>query len=339
MLARGRPAGNACYIVAMKLKAVRPARALPGGVVELDLEGFVTPREVRVEVGAAAADLISVSPGRLLVRVPEGAGDGVRVTSGSTRASASLRVGVEYAAELHPVGNPTVDSFGNVYVTFSGSRGETVPFGVFVVGPDGVKQPFLAEIVNPTGLAVGPDQCLYITSRHTGNVYRSTPDKQVERYAEGLGLATGLVFDSKGNLFVGDRGGTIYRITPERQIAVLCELEPSVSAYHLAVNGSDDLLVTGPTLATQDSIYRVTQDGKVETYFRGLGRPQGLAFNAQGELQVVASYRGRKGVYTFREGRPELTVAGPMLVGLAYDPSFSYLYLVDSVRLYRIPAD
>ena len=68
-----------------------------------------------------------------------------------------------------------------------------MPFSVFVVSPDGTKEPFLAEITNPTGMAIGPDGCLYVSSRHTGAVYRSTFDKQVDKYVEGLGLATGLV--------------------------------------------------------------------------------------------------------------------------------------------------
>ena len=105
-------------------------------------------------------------------------------------------------------------------------------------------------------------------------MYRTTFDKQIEEYVDGLGLATGLVFDSKQNLVVGDRSGKIYRISPDREISVLCNLEPSISAYHLAVSGDDTLFVTGPTLATQDCIYEVSPKGQVGVLFKGLGRPR-----------------------------------------------------------------
>jgi sugar lactone lactonase YvrE len=167
-------------------------------------------------------------------------------------------------------------------------------------------------------------------------VYRSTFDKQVEKFVDGLGIASGLTFDSQGNLFVGDRSGIIYRVTPERNVSLFCELEPSVSAYHLALDSEDFLYVTGPTLATQDVIYRISPTAQVQAFVRGFGRPQGIAFNPEGNLQVTGSYRGRKGVYTLIGGTPELTIAAPMLVGLAYAPSGEVLYLVDNERLYRV---
>lgn len=319
----------------MQITAVKPSITLPGGTVRVELEGLQNPSEVRVEVGDVKAEISGASSTVLTVRIPPRCGNGLVIHNhGEERID--LKVGRVVASELHPVANPVVDSMGNVYVTVSGTRGEKVPFSVFVVYADGSKHPFLADVVNPTGLAIGPDDCLYITSRHTGTVYRATFDKQIEKYVEGLGLATGLVFDSQENLLVGDRSGKIYKVTPKQEISVLCSLEPSVSAYHLAVAPDDTLFVTGPTLATQDSIYRVSTDGETEVFFKGLGRPQGLGFDPQGQLQVTASWQGRKGLYTLRNGIPELTVSGPMLVGFVYDNSTNSLYLVDSANLFRI---
>jgi hypothetical protein len=185
-------------------------------------------------------------------------------------------------------------------------------------------------------MVIGPDRCLYISSRHTGAAYRSTFDKQLEEYVDGLGLATGLAFDSQGNLYVGDRLGVIHKVSPALEVSVLCELEPSVSAYHFAMDSSDRLYITGPTLSTQDSIYRVSPDGEVENLFRGLGRPQGLAFSADGSIQFAASYKGKKGIFTLVNGEPQLTIAGPMLVGLAYNSDRSHLYLADNSNLFEI---
>ena len=309
--------------------------ALPGGTVRVEVEGLGDPSEVRVEVGKVRAEMIGASSHYLTVKIPPKGGDGLVVHSNG-KDRIDLKVGQEIASGLHSVGNPVVDSLGNVYVTFSGTRGEKVPFSIFVVLADGTKHPFLTEVVNPTGLVIGPDDCLYITSRHTGTVYRSTFDKQIEKYVEGLGLATGLVFDSQQNLLVGDRDGKIYRVSPKQEISVLCALEPSVSAYHLAVAADDSLFVTGPTLATQDCIYQISSEGQSRVFFKGLGRPQGLGFDARGNLQVAASWQGKKGLYTFQNGRPELTVSGPMLVGFSYNQEGNLLYLVDSSNLYRL---
>ena len=319
----------------MKIKSLSPQMGLPGGVIRIEIEGLQNPLGVKVEVGETQAEILGASPGALTVRIPPECGEGVTVhNDGSDRAP--FKIGHVVVSDLHPVANPVVDSLGNVYVTFSGARSEKVPFSVFAISADGSRHPFLADITNPTGLAIGLDHCLYITSRHTGVVYRSTFDKQVEKYVEGLGLATGLAFDSKGNLLVGDRSGMIYKVTPERELSVFCELEPSVSAYHLAIDDQDTLYVTGPTLATQDSVYRVSPEGEIEVFFKGLGRPQGVGFDLRGNLQVVASYRGKKGLYSFQNGTPELMVAGPMLVGFAYNEERDWLYLVDNSNLYRI---
>ena len=102
------------------------------------------------------------------------------------------------------------------------------------------------------------------------------------------------------------------------------------------MDSSDHLYVTGPTLSTQDSIYRVSPDGEIEVLFRGLGRPQGMAFDADGNVQFAASYKGKKGIFTLVDGEPQLTIAGPMLVGLAYTADRSRLYLADNSNLFEI---
>jgi len=114
-----------------------------------------------------------------------------------------------------------------------------------------------------------------------------------------MGVATGMAFDKEGNLYVGDRSGTIFKISPTRQIYVFATIEPSIAAYHLAFGPDDSLYVTGPTTSSFDCIYSVAPTGEVETFYRGLGRPQGIAFDAEGRLYVAASLGGRRGVVRF----------------------------------------
>jgi sugar lactone lactonase YvrE len=104
----------------------------------------------------------------------------------------------------------------------------------------------------------------------------------------------------------------------------------------LAWGPDDNLYVTGPTLSTQDSVYRVSPEGEVENFFKGVGRPQGLAFDAGGTLHVAASYRGRRGLFAVNREEARLVVTGPMLVGLAYSADGNVLYLVDGSHLYQI---
>jgi len=305
--------------------------------VDIDLVGLLDPSSTKVFLGDQRADIVAVSSSRATVIIPEEAEGALEVHCGSERASGSLTVGRLVASDLHAVGNPVVGSTGEVYVTFSGGRGEQVPYSIFVIDESGEKHPFLADIINPTGMALGPDGCLYITSRHNGSTYKSTLDKRVEKYAEGLGLATGLAFDSSGNLFIGDRRGTVYQVSKDRAVSAYCELEPSISAYHFAMSCEDELFVTGPTLATQDRIYRIGKDSTPSVVFQGLGRPQGLTFGPDGQLKVTASFGGRKGVFSLSEGVMTHEIAAPMLVGLAYSSDGTKLMLVTNSSLFEMP--
>jgi len=71
----------------------------------------------------------------VIARVPEGATAGGLVVQSGQQASDSWAcdIGVLVAENLHPVANPAVDSFGNIYTTFSGSRGQKVPVAVYKI--------------------------------------------------------------------------------------------------------------------------------------------------------------------------------------------------------------
>ena len=180
----------------------------------------------------------------------------------------------ELSNGLHPVTSPAVSRSGMVYATISGPRGKQTPVSVVRVSPDGRGTPFVTGILNATGLAFSPDGDLFVTSRAEGTVYRVDGAGESTLYAEGMGVATGAAFDAHGNLFVGDRSGTIFKIDPQRKIFVYATLEPSVSAYHLAVDATGTLFVTGPTLCSNDTIWAIDTHGDIRAWYRGLGRPR-----------------------------------------------------------------
>ena len=137
-----------------------------------------------------------------------------------------------------------------------------------------------------------------------------------------MGIACGMAFDADRNLFVGDRSGTIFKISPDRQIFVFATLEPSVAAYHLAFSPAGELYVSGPTTSSYDRIARISRQGEVSLFFRGLGRPQGLAFDRDGNLYVAASVGGRRGIVRITpEAHAEVVLSGVGLVGLALLPT------------------
>jgi|SRR5579871_2173620 len=321
-----------------QISTVTPTAAIAGGELQIRGKGFVKSERPRVTIGDVAAPVIIGSDSFIIARVPEGATAGELIIENGEQSSESWAcdVGVLIADSLHPVANPAIDSFGNIYTTFSGSRGQKVPVAVYKIDLNFVMKPFINELMNATGLAFDEQGMLYVSSRYEGFVYQVTPNGNVSTFVEGMGVATGLAFDSLHNLYVGDRSGTIFKISPNRQIFVFATLEPSLAAYHLAFGPDDYLYVSGPTTSSFDSIYRISRDGEVEAFYRGLGRPQGMAFDDQGRLYVAASIAGRKGVVRiYPDKRADLFVSGPGIVGLAFTPSRA-LAIATTNAVYRV---
>src|ERR1700723_2342758 len=309
-----------------RIESIKPAAALPGGEVAIHGSGFGTRNHARplVQFGAAEASLVLPAENLLIARVPEGAAGGtVRVRmAGVESPPYPLALGTQVADNLHPVASPAVDSEGNVYVTFSGQRGQKVPVSLYKITSNHTVKPFITELMNPTGLAIDHDGYLFVSCRNDGMIHRISPDGRAMQWIEGMGIATGLAFDKAGSLYVGDRSGTIFKIGPDREIFVFATLEPSLAAYHLAFSPTGDLYVTGPTTSSFDQVYKITPGGDVNVFFRGLGRPQGLAFDRFGNLYVAASFSGRRGIVRLTpHAEPQVVLGGSNIVGLALMPS------------------
>jgi sugar lactone lactonase YvrE len=308
------------------IERVAPTAAIPGGEITIHGRGFVSRAQARpvVRFGEAEASLALASESRLIARVPEGAtSGGVRVaTNGHESQPHPVSIGLQIADNLHPVANPAVDHEGNIYVTFSGQRGQRVPVSLYKITANYNVKPFVTSLINPSGLALDREGNLFVSCRNDGTIHRVTLDGRAEQWIEGMGIATGIAFDHVGNLYVGDRSGTIFKISPDREIFVFATMEPSVAAYHLAFHPSGDLYVSGPTTSSFDRIHRITQGGEVSVFFRGLGRPQGLAFDREANLYVAASYGGRRGIVRITpQGHADVVLSGSGIVGLALQPS------------------
>jgi sugar lactone lactonase YvrE len=307
--------------LAPHLVSLHPAAAMPDGVIDVRGERLAGPLQPAALVGDTPAALSFTSGHRVTIRVPDGAISGsVVLTVGDHRSNAlPLHVAVPLAENLHPIASPAVDGEGNIYATFSGARGQEVPVSIFRIDRDFQMRPFVRGLQNASGLAFGPDGYLYCSSRAEGTVYRIGKDGAMSQWAEGMGIATGLAFDDEGNLYVGDRSGTIFKLNTQGAVFVFATLEPSVSAYHLAFNDEGTLLVTGPTTSSNEAIHAVSPEGEVTTWYRGLGRPQGLAVDTHGNVYVAGSLHGERGIIRITPKKEaSVVVSGSGLVGLAF---------------------
>src|SRR5215470_9148504 len=280
-----------------RVTAIRPSRAIEGGRIILEGTDFPVDgaRLLEVHIGGTSARVVRAASSSLGVIVPGGLDGGpapIRI-EGLTRATTLfVDVAAPLATGLHQVDNPVFDREGNLYVTYSGTRGQQVPVSIFKVRPNGTRETLSSGIVNATSMAIDDAGRLYVSSRFEGTVYRVAADGSFETFATDLGIACGLAFAKNGDLFVGDRSGTIFKVDSSGKAEAFATLPSSVAAFHLAIAPDGVIWVTAPTLSTYDSIYKVASDGTVSTVDAKFGRPQGIAFHPNGEPFVVEALAG-----------------------------------------------
>jgi sugar lactone lactonase YvrE len=328
-----------------KILNIDPPYGIPGGEIVIECEGLDTRNlsTCAVLIGDSPAPIVALGPRRVLAIVPESKAGRVPVRlsgGGYLSEAAFFTVARKLAGDLHPVANPAFDpDDGALFVTRSGSRGEELPVTLFRIDISGDVSEYSGDISNPTGIAFSPDGQMFVSSRLEGVVYRLNPFKEAVAFARNLGVATGIAFDPSGVMYVGDRTGTIFRINGIGEERAWTQIEQSVSAYHLAFGPDDSLYVTAPTVTSSDVIWRINPDGDTDIFFKGLGRPQGLAFDRDGNLYVAAALRGRRGIVRISADGADakVIVAGVNLIGLAFSAAGEMAVVsIDSV--YSLPA-
>jgi len=311
---------------------VQPKLGLPGGELEVLCEDFQPDRGGAFSclIDGKPCRITSSSAKRLIVVVPDDFSDHVvaemqlSVGKGDDEAlsnAVDVHIAGTLADEMHIVANPAIDpSDDAVIVTRSGSRGQRLENTIYRIETSGFVDELPDPILNPTGIAFGPDGRMYVTARADGEVWVVNVNGNNSIHASGMGIATGIAFDSEGVLFVGDRSGTIYDVLGDEHGEVFAKLEASVAAYHMAFGPDGRLYVSAPGLSSSDAIYAIDRDGIPTTFFRGLGRPQGLAFDTDGNLYIAACYRGRHGIVRITPDgtSAELFLAGNNIVGLCF---------------------
>jgi sugar lactone lactonase YvrE len=307
-----------------RLDSVDPPAATAGGRITLAGEGFASDVLPVVRIGGVAARVAAARASRLTVIVPQGLPGGpTAVQVDGCDGSIVLQVGRLLTDGLHQVDSPAIDTQGRAYLTYSGTRGQQVPVSIFRVSADGTRESFVTGLVNPTGMAFGPDGNLYVSSRFEGVVYKVDESGQHDVAVSDCGVPCGLAFTPDGALLIGDRSGSILRVLPGGKAIAIAAVPASVAAFHLAMGPDGLLYVTAPTMSARDHVYRVSLEGRVEVAWSGFGRPQGLAVGTDGALYVAEALAGGSGIHRIAlDGNavPERVLAGAGLVGLAFAP-------------------
>lgn len=323
---------------------VNPHSGVPGGTLAINCRGFKPDLHSKVLLGEVEASIFTASDDRVIIGLPESPkslGLVLKVEKAVSEVfpfSLASRV----CTNLHPVTNPVIDpEDGSIITTISGGRGQQVEQPLIRITKRGDRIPFECEIMNPTGLAFSPEGQLYISSRHDGTVLCYTDYEQLDLVADDLGIPCGIVFDSQNRLYVGDRTGKIYRIDASGRKEEFAHLEPSISAYHLAVDTKDRLYVTGPTFAMRDCLVRFSKKGVAEPVLDGLARPQGMAFLPDGNLLISAGYKGKKGIFQYspEDGSIAHFITAPILIGLTISGQDIYLATNNSIYRSQLPGN
>ena len=202
-------------------------------------------------------------------------------------------------------------------------------------------KPFVTELMNPTGLALDREGFLYVSCRNDGTIHRVSPDGRVDAMDRRHGHRHGNRVRQQPAIFSsGDRSGTIFKISSDRQIFVFATLEPSI------VGLSPGSSVPAANCSSPAPPHRVSTAStaflpraKSSVFFRGLGRPQGLAFDRLGNLYVAASLAGKRGIVRLTpQAEAEVVIGGNEHRGLALLPSHRALIATNNA-LYTLDWD
>lgn len=328
-----------------KVVSVDPPFAIPGGEIIITCENFVLePSSLDgCYIEGMQCRIVAASTSRILAIVPDDIASSTPsvqlVSRGAASETHDIVIGRKLADGMHMVANPAVDPIDDaIILTRSGTRGQHLPATLFRLDTDGYVDEMPDPILNPTGIAFDRHGQLFVTNRAEGEVYTVARDGAATVYATDLGIATGIAFDEDGAMYVGDRAGTIFRVKNFAEVETFTVMDASVAAYHMAFGPDGRLFLTAPGFASHDLVHVIDKEGYDEIFFRGLGRPQGLAFAKTGELFVAACYQGRHGIVRIAQdgSSAQHFVAGNNIVGLCFTRS-GEMIVATADTIYAVP--
>jgi len=267
--------------------------------------------------------------------------DELRIKQRSAWADAS-RFGVKLDGFLE---GPSFDRDGNLYVV-------DIPFGrIFRLSADNAEWSVVADYKGePNGLKIHSDGTIYIADYRNG-IMRLDPttgevtEHCVRNKMEGFKGCNDLVFAADGTMYFTDQGltglhdptGRVYRLHPDGRLECMIDTIPSPNG--LVPDLHEELLYIAVTRA--NAVWRMPLPPaggtfKVGLFVQlsgGLGGPDGMALDAEGNLAVC--HAGMGSVWLFsRLGEPLYRVrscTGLATTNCAYGgPDNRHLYITES---------
>ena len=205
-----------------------------------------------------------------------------------------LRVARELTAGLHPVTSPAVSRSGMIYATISGQRGKATPVSVVRVSPDGRGTPFVTGHPERDGTGLqrrGRSVCDLARRGHRlprgcgGRITRSTPKAWAWPPARRL--------TARAISLWATAAEPSSRSIPSARFLCMPRWSRACRPITWPSNRAGTLFVTGPTLSSNDAIWAIEPNGDTRAWYRGLGRPQGLALARDGSVYVAACLHGQ----------------------------------------------
>jgi len=283
--------GHEAHVIAASAHGVRLVvpPGLEGGPAALSIEG-AAPLDLSVDV----ARVLTTGVHQVDSPAFDGVGRLYVTQSGGPGASVSVPIyRVDRAGVREPVAvgiaNPTSLALGPDGAMYVSSRFERT---VYRLDIDDHVEVHAADLGVPTGLAFARDGSLFVGDR-TGTIFRISPDRRVDTFATlpASVAAFHLAFGPDGALYVAaptlasrDR---IYRITPEREVDVVCEGFGRPQGLAFDQSG---FLYVADALAGSAGLYRVDVSAAAPLPELVLTAPAliGVAFDPDGGV-VLAS--------------------------------------------------
>ncbi len=307
------------------LKKIEPGIGLPGGIVKIFGKSF-SPWELQnddISFCGSTPWIEAASENSIITTIP------TKVTSGTVHVKSEngksnkidFIIPETVTSGVHLVDNPVVDEKGNIYATYSGSRGENTHVSLYKITPYGEKIVYLKGLTNATSLAIDKSHSLYISSRFNGKIYKSVEEQEYELYSQGLGAAFGLAFNSNNDLYAGDRSGSIFKINNDGIAEFFASIPQSYISFHLGFDSEDRLYVTNPTHIGENSIYRINPEGIVEVFYTGHSMFHGFCFDKQYRLYATEAKRNESRLIRIdiETRQSEVVATGTNFIGVCFD--------------------
>ena len=149
-------------------------------------------------------------------------------------------------------------------------------------------------------------------------------------------MGFGLAFNSKNELYVGDRTGSIFKVSKDGKAYFFSSLHQSYIAYHMSIDNDDNLYVTNPVHMGENYIYKFDKDGNKSIFHFGLSLFHAFTFDSDNNMYLAESKRRESRIIRITPDKKiDVILCGSNFIGCKFD-SQNNLIVASSTSLYKI---